>query len=230
MKHFRTLIFAIVMLLSMQASAQTDTTRHEVLLETSKGNITIALYNETPRHRDNFLRLVRNHDLDSMLWHRVIPNFMIQSGDPASKHAPKGQLLGEQSIGGDTMRAEIVFPKLFHKRGAVASAREPDDVNPNRNSSGSQFYIVYGRRFDDDAIEQIQMRLNRETNCTVRLTDEQRRIYYQQGGAPHLDGQYTVFGEVVSGMDVVKAIDFVPTDENNRPLDDVRIIRATVVK
>lgn len=218
------------MLLSMQASAQTDTTRHEVLLETSKGNITIALYNETPRHRDNFLRLVRNHDLDSMLWHRVIPNFMIQSGDPASKHAPKGQLLGEQSIGGDTMRAEIVFPKLFHKRGAVASAREPDDVNPNRNSSGSQFYIVYGRRFDDDAIEQIQMRLNRETNCTVRLTDEQRRIYYQQGGAPHLDGQYTVFGEVVSGMDVVKAIDFVPTDENNRPLDDVRIIRATVVK
>lgn len=210
--------------------AQTaDTLRHEVLYETSKGNIRIALYNETPLHRDNFIKLVKEGFYDGLLFHRVISSFMIQTGDSASRNAKPGQLLGD-SPEGYKVKAEIRYPQLFHKRGAVAAARESDNVNPERESSASQFYIVYGRRYDDIRLDAAQRMLDKTTHGLVRLTPEVREAYKVKGGAPHLDGQYTVFGEVVEGLDVVDNIQWVETDENDRPKEDIRIIRATVVK
>ena len=165
----------------------------EVLIETSLGNITIALYNETPLHRDNFIKLVSENFYDGVLFHRIIQNFMIQTGDPDSKTAQPGQRLG---MGGPgyTIPAEIM-PTLYHKRGAVAAARQGDNVNPNRESSGSQFYIVDN-----------------------------------PNGTPHLNGGYTVFGEVLKGMDVVDMIAAQPKDRGDRPLEDIRIISMKLVK
>ena len=192
------------------------------------GNIRLALYDETPLHRDNFLKLVREGYYDGNLFHRVIYNFMIQSGDSTSRHAQPGQLLGEYSPD-YTIPAEFRFPAIFHKRGSLAAAREGDEVNPGRASSASQFYIVYGRRFNDEMLDEQQERLDKATGNTVKLTDEVRETYKRVGGTPHLDGQYTVFGEVVEGLDIVKEIDWVQTDDKARPIDDVRIIRASVV-
>ena len=126
--------------------------------------------------------------------------------------------------------AEIHFPQLFHKRGCLAAAREGDNVNPERMSSASQFYIVYGKRHDDAMLDRAQQQLDKNTHGSVTLTPEVREAYKRVGGTPHLDGQYTVFGEVVEGLDIVRNIDWVPTDDQDRPLDAVRIIRATVVK
>ena len=225
------LVFTFVLLcMALVANGQSlDTLRHEVLLETNKGNIRIALYNETPRHRDNFLKLVKEKFYDGLLFHRVISGFMIQTGDSASRHAKPGQLLGE-SAESYKVPAEICYPKLFHKRGAVGAAREGDKVNPERASSASQFYIVYGRRMSDFMLDQAQARLDKATGGKVKLTPEVRKVYQEQGGTPHLDGQYTVFGEVVEGLDVVKDIQWVATDSHDRPVEDIRIIRATVVK
>ena len=214
----------------ISADAQTaDSIRHEVLLETDKGNIRIALYNETPLHRDNFMKLVKEGFYDGLLFHRVISSFMIQAGDSASRHAGPGQLLGD-SPESYKIPAEIRYPALFHKRGAVAAAREGDSANPERASSASQFYIVYGRRFNDAMLDDAQRRLDSQTNSTVKLTPEIRDTYKAKGGTPHLDGQYTVFGEVVEGLDVVEQIQWVATDDNARPLEDIRIIKAKVVK
>lgn len=213
--------------ISVPAGAQ-DTLRHEVLLETSMGNIRVALSNETPLHRDNFLKNVRAGVYDGVLFHRVISSFMIQAGDTASRHALPGQLLGDTEEA-YTIPAEICYPQLFHKRGALAAAREGDSVNPERRSSSLQFYIVYGRRFTDDMLDQAQERLDRVPGG-VTLTPEVREAYKQWGGTPHLDGQYTVFGEVVEGLDVVRDIQWVETDENDRPVEDVRIKKAVVVK
>lgn len=227
----KTLIFIVSMLLSATwMRAQTpDTIRHEVLLETTMGNIRIALYNETPKHRDNFIKLVKEGFYDGLLFHRVIDRFMIQAGDSASRHAAPGQLLGD-SPESYKVPAEIKFPALFHKRGAVAAARESDSVNPERASSASQFYIVYGRRFNDSMLDEAQLKLDRSTGGKVKLTPEVRETYKRIGGTPNLDGQYTVFGEVIEGIDTVKDIEWVETDKNDRPVEDVRIIRATVVK
>lgn len=223
-------IMSVLSCFGVSACAQTaDTLRHEVLLETSKGNIRIALYNETPLHRDNFIKLVKEGFYDGLLFHRVISSFMIQAGDSASRNAKPGQLLGD-SPEGYKVKAEIRYPQLFHKRGAVAAARESDNVNPGRESSVSQFYIVYGRRYDDMHLDAAQRMLDNTTHGLVRLTPEVREAYKVNGGAPHLDGQYTVFGEVVEGLDVVDNIQWVETDENDRPKEDVRIIRAKVVK
>lgn len=222
---FLTLLLAF----TTATASDMDTLRHEVLLETSKGNIRVALYNETPQHRDNFLKLVRSGFYDGLLFHRVIDKFMIQAGDSASRNAQPGQLLGD-SPEPYTVPAEIRFPQLYHKRGALCAAREGDDVNPQRASSASQFYIVYGRRFTDDDLDKVQQRLNTATQGTIVLTDQLREAYKQRGGTPHLDGQYTVFGEVIEGLDVVRQIEWSETDANDRPIDDVRIIRATVVK
>lgn len=224
-------ILLLALLLALQTSlmAQTDTLRHEVLLETSMGNIRVVLYNETPLHRDNFLKLVKEGYYDGNLFHRVINSFMIQSGDSTTRHAKPGEELGLYSPD-YTIPAEIVFPKYFHKRGALAAAREPDDVNPEHASSGSQFYIVYGRRFSEDMIDAAQARLDNSTGGKVVLTPELREAYFKIGGTPHLDGQYTVFGEVVEGLDVVNKIQMVETDAKDRPLVDVKIIKATVVK
>lgn len=219
------MLFAVLTL-----NAQTaDSVRHEVLLQTSKGDIRIALCNETPLHRDNFLKLVKEGFYDGVLFHRVINRFMIQTGDSATRHAQPGELLGDTPEA-YTVPAEIRYPQLMHKRGAVAAARENDDVNPNRESSMSQFYIVYGHRFDDNMYDDVEERVYRATAGKVKFAPEARDVYKKIGGTPHLDGQYTVFGEVLEGMDVVNAIQLVDTDANDRPKEDIKIIKATVVK
>ena len=210
-------------------SATAQTTTSEVLLETTAGNIRIALYDETPQHRDNFLKLVKMNVYDSLLFHRVIKDFMIQSGDINSKHAQPGQLLGT----GDfdyTQEPEFRLPQLFHRRGVVAMAREGDDVNPEMRSSACQFYIVWGRVLDDKKLNQIQERLDSTTQGRVKLTPEMMATYKTVGGTPHLDGQYTVFGEVTEGMDIVDCIQQQPTDKYARPLEDIRILKAIVTK
>lgn len=210
-----------------QLCAQTSTT--EVLFETTKGNIRIALYDETPQHRDNFLKLTKMGTYDSLLFHRVIKDFMIQTGDIFSKHAKPGQLLGS----GDydyTQEAEFRLPKIFHRRGVVAAAREGDAKNPERRSGASQIYIVWGKTYDDRRLDYTQHKLDSITGGQVKLTPEMREVYKTIGGSPHLDGQYTVFGEIVEGLDVVEAIQKEATDKNDRPLEDIRILKATVTK
>lgn len=223
-------VYHIMLALAMTAiSATAQTTTSEVLLETTAGNIRIALYDETPQHRDNFLKLVKMNVYDSLLFHRVIKDFMIQSGDINSKHAQPGQLLGT----GDfdyTQEPEFRLPQLFHRRGVVAMAREGDDVNPEMRSSACQFYIVWGRVLDDKKLNQIQERLDSTTQGRVKLTPEMMATYKTVGGTPHLDGQYTVFGEVTEGMDIVDCIQQQPTDKYARPLEDIRILKAIVTK
>lgn len=219
MKYLFSFIFALVTALGVKAQTAvtvSDTTlEHEVLLETTQGNIRLKLYNDTPIHRDNFLKLVRSGFYDGLLFHRVIPNFMIQAGDSPEPY---------------TLPAEIRFPQHFHRSGVLAAARESEDVNPELRSSASQFYIVTGSIFTDDRLDAIQQRLDSTTQGRIRLTPSIREAYRSFGGAPHLDGQYTVFGEVVEGYDVADLIQWVARDEHNRPFDDVRIVRATVVK
>lgn len=225
-------VLFLISLLTLNVGAQTLTTdsiEHEVLLETSKGNIRIKLYNDTPIHRDNFLKLVRQGFYDGLLFHRVIPDFMIQAGDSASRHAKEGELLGG-SPEPYTLPAEIHFPTHFHRRGALAAAREGDEKNPQRASSYSQFYIVTGSIFTDDGLDVMQERLDSTTHNTIKLTPKIKEVYRTFGGAPHLDGQYTIFGEVVEGFDVTDLIQWASRDENNRPFDDIRIIKAIVVK
>lgn len=214
---------------TMQAQTVQDTTRHEVLLETDSGDIRIELFNETPKHRDNFLRLVRSGAYDGVLFHRVIKDFMIQTGDVGSKNAKPGEAVGDTPET-YTVPPEICFPKLFHHRGALGAAREGDDVNPKRESSATQFYIVWGYKFTDGQLDKVQQRLNERTDSTVQLTPEVREAYKTVGGTPHLDGQYTVFGQVIQGLDIVDLIQRQPGDKNDRPLNDTRIRRALVVK
>lgn len=194
-------------------------TEPEVTISTSKGDIVVKLYNETPLHRDNFLRLAQTGALDSTLFHRVIKDFMIQGGDPDSRGAAPGVFLGEGEVG-EPLPAEFCYPKLFHKRGVLAAAREGDDVNPERKSSGSQFYIVWGKVFETDSLLDARFEQTKRMG-TAPIADEVRETYRTLGGTPHLDGIYTVFGEVVSGLEVVDSIQNVPTDENDRPIDDV---------
>lgn len=229
----RMIVMVVGCLAMLQAQAQQqdqvpvqDQEKREVMIETSLGNVRIALYNETPQHRDNFLRLVESGFYNGIAFHRVIYGFMIQVGDPAQRdstvEAPQVEL--------HKVPAEIVYPQYFHKRGALAAARESDAVNPERMSSASQFYIVYGKRHDDAMLDKAQRQLDKNTQGQVTLTPEVRDEYKRVGGTPHLDGQYTVFGEVVEGLNIVKDIDWVQTDDQDRPLEPVRIIRASIVK
>ena len=238
-----------------------------VEIQTSEGDITVRLFGDTPKHRDNFLKLVKEGYYDNVLFHRVINEFMVQTGDPDSKAAPVGKMLGSGGPG-YTLDAEIVYPAHFHKRGALAAARQGDQVNPERRSSGSQFYIVTGKAYNDSTLSQMErqidmmqkqqifndltkqyqdsimnMRRNRDqaglqalqeeliaitekkaAENPASLTPAQREAYTTKGGTPHLDGQYTVFGEVVSGMDVVDKIEKAETDGNDRPVKDIRIL------
>lgn len=242
-----------------------------VELTTSLGSVRIRLYNDTPLHRDNFLRLVNDGTYDGVLFHRVIDGFMIQTGDPDSKTAKPGDHLGAGDLG-YTVEAEIRYPRHYHKYGALAAARTGDAMNPERRSSGSQFYIVTGRVPSERELESMELRQNQsrlqarfrelcnenrekidslqksgdnealeafrqeliktteESVKTVGIDPDIRETYLQKGGTPHLDGQYTVFGEVLEGMDVVEKIQKVATDANDRPVEDVRIISAKVVK
>ena len=243
----------------------------KVKITTSLGNITVRLYDETPLHRDNFLKLAKEGFYNGTLFHRVIKDFMIQGGDPDSKGAPAGKALG---MGGPdyTIEAEIK-PGLIHKRGALAAARQGDEVNPERRSSGSQFYIVWGQQYKEGQMGQLakqmkmqalntvfnrlaterkaqimELRRNRDRAGLQELQDElealanaevesqqlglselQRQTYTTLGGTPHLDGQYTVFGEVVEGLDVVERIQHAATGRNDRPVEDVAMEYLTII-
>ena len=215
-----------------------------VRLETTMGDITVKLYDETPKHRDNFIKLVKEGVYDSTLFHRVIQNFMIQAGDPTSKTANDTAKLGSGDVG-YTIPAEFV-PTLYHKRGALAAARQPDNVNPERASSGCQFYIVTGQVFNEDQLIAMEKNMNQARLDTIfqnlarkhmkeieegvrKFTPEQIKIYTSKGGAPHLDGDYTVFGEVVEGMDAVSRIEAVKTNKADRPIENIRILKATII-
>lgn len=200
--------------------------RKDIEMVTTEGTIILRLSDSTPLHRDNFLRLVKTHYYDSLLFHRVIQRFMIQGGDPDSKRAPLGKPLGE---GGPSYTIPAEFNNaLFHKKGVLAAAREGDDVNPSKASSASQFYIVQGKQFTEGALDTVEMkRLKR------KIPPAFREVYKTTGGAPHLDMNYTIFGEVVQGLEVVDKIAAVPTSkgpDNDRPLKDVRIISMKLVK
>ncbi|MEG1580322.1 MAG: peptidylprolyl isomerase [Bacteroidaceae bacterium] len=225
----RYLLYLLLILIPLQMDAKKKDTRQRVALETNKGTIVVALSDLTPLHRDNFIKLTQEGFFDGLLFHRVIEDFMIQGGDPDSKEAPTNKRLGE---GGPnyTLPAEIHVPELYHHRGALAAAREGDDVNPERRSSGSQFYIVWGKTFSQRTIAEAQAQLDQMTAGEIRLTPDQCVDYETRGGTPHLDGQYTVFGEVVEGLHLIKAIQKVKTDRNDRPIEDVKIRKASLVK
>ena len=198
-----------------------------VKMQTTMGDIIIRLYDATPMHRDNFVKLAKEGYYDGTLFHRVIKDFMIQGGDPDSKNAPAGKMLGEGDPG-YTLEAEFV-PGLYHKRGALAAAREGDDANPERRSSGSQFYIVWGRTFTPRQLEYLSEKLKLDYPETGGLSEMQCKIYSTCGGSPHLDGMYTVFGEVEEGLNVVEKIQNVPTDTADRPLEDI-VIKVSVLE
>lgn len=193
-----------------------------VEMVTNYGRIVLLLYDETPLHRDNFIKLATNRVFDGLLFHRVIEKFMIQGGDPTSKDAEPGKMLGDGTLGYN-IPAEF-RPELFHKRGALCAAREGDMVNPKKESSASQFYIVQGRVWNTEELDNLQKRMKRE------ISAEQRDVYTTLGGTPFLDGEYTVFGEVIEGMEVVDKIAAVKCDKNDRPLEDVRIEKVIVIK
>lgn len=195
-----------------------------VRIETNMGNIRIKLSNLTPIHRDNFLKNAREGFYDGLLFHRVIKDFVIQAGDPTSRNAPKDSILGEGDVD-YTLPAEIVFPELCHLRGFVGAAREPDDVNPEWRSSGSHFYIVWGSKMTPAGMKRAMSKLEERG---VEFDRFQINDYQVIGGTPHLDGGYTIFGEVIEGLDVVREIQLRPTDEHDRPIEDVVIIRAVV--
>ena len=275
--RFLSICLAVLTLTACGAGTQKNTNdmenenRTRVKVETTLGHFTVALYDETPKHRDNFIKLVKEGVYDSTLFHRVIKQFMIQAGDPDSKQAADDAMLGSGDVG-YTVPAEF-NPKFFHKKGVLAAARQGDDVNPEKASSGCQFYIVTGRVFtqeqlvgmekkinvqreeaifnnlarkymkeifrmrkagDNDGLLALQDTLNQQTHELAkqepkfRFTPEQIEAYSTVGGAPHLDGSYTVFGEVVDGMGVVDEIEKVKTNRADRPLENVRILKATI--
>ena len=254
-------------------TTQPDSNSVVVDITTSLGDIKVLLYGDTPKHRDNFVKLVNEGFYNGVLFHRVINEFMIQAGDPESKNAPAGKMLGSGDPG-YTLEAEFVYPKHFHKRGALAAARTGDDMNPERRSSGSQFYIVTGKAYNESQLAQMEkqmammqkqeifnklveehrdsvmaMRRNRDqaglqklqeelvaiteqkaAENPAKMTPEQRQAYSTIGGTPHLDGSYTVFGEVIEGMDVVDKIQNVETGAADRPVEDVKIIKMSIEK
>jgi cyclophilin family peptidyl-prolyl cis-trans isomerase len=190
-------------------------------LETTSGNIKIKLYDDTPLHRDNFIKLVNQGYYNGVLFHRVISGFMIQTGDPNSRNARPGQPLGD---GGPNYTIPAEFsPEYFHKKGAIAAARLSDDVNPKKESSGSQFYIVQGKVYNLSQLESLE-----KSNRHTAFTEIQKESYTTTGGVPHLDNAYTVFGEVVEGLETIDSIASATTDQRNRPYTDIRIVKAYI--
>jgi peptidylprolyl isomerase/peptidyl-prolyl cis-trans isomerase B (cyclophilin B) len=219
----RTLTLLIALVASVFSVSHAQEPETLLLIDTNMGKIKVRLFNDTPLHRDNFLKNVSEHRYDSLLFHRVIKQFMIQGGDITSRNAPPDMVLGDGDLS-YTIPAEIVYPKYFHKRGMLCAARTSDESNPERASSATQFYIVTGKFLTE-------MELNKmETAQDVTFTPEQRQAYLHEGGAPHLDGKYSVFGQVTEGLKVVDKIQAVPVNTNDRPLKDVVIKSIKVVK
>lgn len=222
-KKILCIFFSFILLLIFSPGIQSQTAAHTVLIETNKGKMKCILYEQTPMHTDNFINLVNEEKYNGILFHRVIKDFMIQSGDLNSKNSPKGTAL---ATGGPGYRIPAEFhPDLYHKKGAMAAARQGDNTNPNRESNGSQFYIVQGKVFSDEQLNQME-----RSGAHIKFTAEQRMFYKTLGGSPHLDYDYTVFGEVIEGLQVIDAIASESTDERDRPLEDVKIIKITVLK
>lgn len=194
-----------------------------VVIETSMGSLKVKLYNETPQHRDNFLKLAEEGFYNGTLFHRVIKDFMIQGGDPESIDAPANKSLGKGGPG-YTIPAEF-DQRFFHKKGALSAARKGDQGNPQKASSGSQFYIVQGKVYDPSVLMQMEQRRNSQLaeNEKWYYSEEQINTYTTLGGTPPLDGSYTVFGEVVEGLDVIDAIANVPINKQNRPVTDLKM-------
>ena len=215
--------FSLILCATISGIAWSQIAGHTIQIETSKGTMKCILYEQTPMHADNFLELAQRGVYNGVCFHRVIKDFMIQTGDPETKNTQPGNRLSNEDIG-YTIPAEF-HPDLYHKRGALASARQGDHVNPNRESDGSQFYIVQGKVFNDEQLDQMVM-----SGAHIKFTQEQRNVYRTTGGAPHLDYAYTVFGEVVDGFEVIDAIANQPTDNRDRPLEDVTIIKISVLK
>ena len=231
-KYLKYFLLISLIFISLEADAQSQIKlkkkdrRRDIEMITTDGTIILRLSDSTPLHRDNFLRLVKSRYFDSLLFHRVIHYFMIQGGDPESKNARPGQPLGDSSAP-YTLPAEFRL-SLFHKRGVLAAARESDDVNPQKASSGSQFYIVQGKKYTDSQLDSVEIkRLKR------KIPEYQREVYKSLGGTPFLDQNYTIFGEVVSGMEIVDRIAAEPTskgDDMDRPLLNVRIISTKLIR
>lgn len=219
-KLFAICLLLVGLLTSVHLQAQDVETL--VLIDTDMGKIKVKLFNDTPLHRDNFIKNVKEKRYDGLLFHRVIKQFMIQGGDIDSKDAPIEKHLGDGDPG-YTIPAEIVYPKYFHKRGMLCAARTSDEENPERASSGTQFYIVTGKFYTEMELDKMEKAENRT------FTPEERQAYMLEGGAPNLDNKYTVFGEVIKGMKVVDKIQFVETNEDDRPLKNIKIKTMKVV-
>lgn len=274
---FHSCLFLLLLGLTSMVIRNPEEKLQKIRIETSQGTMIAVLYNDTPGHRDNFLGNVKNKVYDDLLWHRVIKEFMIQGGDPDSKNATSGQMLGNGGLG-FTIPAEFV-PGRFHKKGALAAARTGDDVNPNKESSSTQFYIVQGKTFDEGLLKKMEERTNHQIRNkifndllmlpenkvyldtikaamnrrdqsviqsvyqkmspaiekTLEVTGkfsysaEQMKAYQTIGGAPHLDGSYTVFGEVIEGLEVIDKIANLPVDGNSRPITDIKM-KITLVE
>ena len=213
MKHLLNTIMLLLFSVALFASELDTTLKADIVVETSLGDIEIALYDDTPLHKANMIKLVKEGFYTDHLFHRVIQGFMIQGGDPHSVGAPQGQRLGN---GGPGYRVPAeILPKYYHKKGVIAAARMGDSVNPDRESSGSQFYIVQGNVLTIEQLNFLQSR-SQETFSAEKISD-----YTTLGGTPHLDGAYTVFGEVVKGMEVIDAIGAVETNSFDRPNSDI---------
>lgn len=236
MKKILTLIACCMMGINLSAqtanedSLTADTTLHQVMLETTMGNIKLALYNDTPKHRDNFLKLVNEGYYNGCIFQRVIKNFMIQGGDYSCRKVTPGKV--EKFDVGYTVPAEIIYPKYYHKRGQLCMAREGDDENPTKASGATDFYITWGRNFSPRQMEYLVEQMQREGKNYAIPSKEVQEGYIKYGGVPHLDNGYTVFGEVLEGLDVVDKIQNVATNKenNDRPLEDIIILKAEQIK
>lgn len=214
-----------------------ETREQKVQIETTQGTMIVKLYNETPLHRDNFVKLVKEKFYDGILFHRVIADFMVQAGDPDSRNAQPDTRLGSGGVG-YTIPAEFKVPVLYHKRGALSAARTGDQVNPTKASSGCQFYIVTGQTHTEEELDRMltsKMARVRRTeaaneNPAYSFSVEARSDYQTIGGTPHLDGDYTVFGEVIKGFEVLDKISDAETNSADRPKEDIQIIRMKLVR
>jgi len=268
-KYFFTKAAIFFSLITLLVSCGQKNGSTKVLIKTTEGNIVVELFDDTPKHKANFIKLIKNNYYNGLLFHRVIQNFMMQGGDPDSKKAEQGKILGDGDLG-YTIDAEIL-PNHFHRKGALAAARNSDDINPNKKSSGSQFYIVQGKKFTSQELDNLVIKINNSRKTSLfsnilkqkleslgdnysqvkfqkiidqvkdsvendlmpknkfSIPEDHRHVYIQEGGVPHLDGNYTVFGQVIEGFDIIDKICSEETDQNDRPKKDVVILSIKIL-